>query len=456
MSQRLRTFIRKNYLRSLTMKSKDVTLIARAYSKQPHLFLSEQGRVTWPRIRSWCSSVDRIDLYEELRELADSKPGDYLQAFVDRRLCLHCGTNPVGYRKKLQYCLHCLEIPEVRAFAQQTVGSRISAAKKDPDRILANQKRLFDRTGFAHPMHNPAVKEKVRSTYFNRTGYDNPSYNPAVKKKRRKTQQRNWGASHWLKSASGKASLKKIFKSRFGGHPMKTDAVKLKTKETNAVRYQGGHPLRDPSVASSLEYTNMQRYGVRRVGSNVEFHEKARKTTLQRYGVEFASQSNRVKRKIRRTVLERTGYSHYSKDPEWFAQNSGNRHKRREVEHCGRTLHLQGYEPQALQILSSVYGAERVFASYEQPDRSVKYRFEGRTRTYHPDITVVGRHRSMDFEVKSDYTLFKSLEMNRAKARSSGARTLVVLDRKSLAYKLLPTEWWRLPEETLRQIIASR
>jgi len=456
MSQRLRTFIRKNYLRSLTMKSKDVTLIARTYSKQPHLFLSEQGRVTWPRIRSWCSSVDRIDLYEELRELADSKPGDYLQAFVDRRLCLHCGTHPVGYRKKLQYCLHCLELPEVKASARQVVRDRISSTKRDPARVEANQKRLFDRTGFAHPMHNPTVREKVRSTYFDRTGYDNPSYNPEVKKKRRKTQQLNWGASHWLKSASGKASLKKIFKNRFGGHPMKTDAVKSKTKETNAVRYQGGHPLRDPTIKANREDAFLRRYGVRNPAQCPTSKLKSRRTSLERYGVEFPVQSERVKRKTRKTILERTGYSHYSKDPEWFAQNSGNRHKRREVEHCGRTLHLQGYEPQALQILSSVYGAERVFASYEQPDRSVKYRFEGRTRTYHPDLTVVGRHQSMDFEVKSDYTLFKSLEMNRAKAKSSGARTLVVLDRKSLSYKLLPTDWWRLPEETLRQIIASR
>jgi len=233
---------------------------------------------------------------------------------------------------------------------------------------------------------------------------------------------------------------------------MQDPEVKAKCKETWSSNFEGGHPLRDPKVKAQLADTCMERYGVPNPLLNKAVRDKAIETNLRNAGVPYSWQIPSVKAQIKKTNLARYGYTHPSKNPEHFA--SVQKFKQRTfISDDGRTFQLMGYEPEAFQLLASIYGSRKVKPHSEKPV-ALNYRLSGKDRVFHPDFSV----GNLPFEVKSEYTLFADFNRNRAKSKHNPEVRFLVIWKlsDSFEYLLLPLNWHLLSKSALKKRLLNR
>lgn len=175
----------------------------------------------------------------------------------------------------------------------------------------------------------------------------------------------------------GKFQATGKFKCVKCGHVWKANANNVKRGSgcpTCAVlRRSENAPLKRPEIRAKFERTMMRKYGVRHALQNRDLFDKA-----------FSR-----------------GYRHYD-------YQLGN-----------RKIRVQGYEPYALDWLITEAGIspKNIYAGRGSSVPTVKYKFRGKTHTYHPDIYL--DNRNMLIEVKSWYTYKCSYELNRTKRRAA-------------------------------------
>jgi hypothetical protein len=123
-----------------------------------------------------------------------------------------------------------------------------------------------------------------------------------------------------------------------------------------------------------------------------KFAKKRKRTMLQRYGVEYALQN--------KELFEKNVTTAYG----WKSYQLGK-----------RTVHVQGYESQALDwLLAKNVKPSHIVCGRGADIPQIRYTFQGvRGLKYFPDIWIPRLNRLV--EVKSDYTLIASLERNLAK-----------------------------------------
>lgn len=135
--------------------------------------------------------------------------------------------------------------------------------------------------------------------------------------------------------------------------------------------------------------------------------------------------------------------------------HSVTRYKRKVVK-VGQTEHsLQGFEPQALELLVG-YGAniDKIISDIAQGKPTVKYKCRGKERTYIPDFYYTPKNRII--EVKSIWTLglkkHSEFVTNVAKAKAcvrAGYDFTLLLLRKNGERIKLPKEWYNYPRKEL-------
>jgi len=176
-----------------------------------------------------------------------------------------------------------------------------------------------------------------------------------------------------------------------------------------------------PNVAK-IKRTNLEKYGVEVPIQSKEIRSRVEATNLERYGVVNPSMSGSISQKIAFTHRERSseevrqsntkrGKTNLEKyGTEWPNQNTtvqGSKKffKRRQFTlPSGRSLSLQGYEPEVLQDLlnQGVHETEFEFDRKKHPEIWYSNPVTGRLSRYFPDFFLPGRNWIV--EAKSPWT----------------------------------------------------
>lgn len=230
-----------------------------------------------------------------------------------------------------------------------------------------------------------------------------------------------------------KQTVRDSFIEKYGtDNPMKNSQVKEKVKLTNLERYGCDNPAQNTDVKSRMKATNLERYGVGNIFSKEspqrdQMREKAQATCLERFGVEHSFSSPSVIEKRRQTWLKNYGESHPHKCQEvrdkycaTVQQNWGTSHPMQNAEildknvknakkskkfvfPSGKEIMVQGYEPQALEILLQEGIQESQILNLRVDMPNIWYlNTNGKKCRYYPDFYIPDMN--LIVEVKSVYT----------------------------------------------------
>ena len=225
---------------------------------------------------------------------------------------------------------------------------------------------------------------------------------------------------------------------------------KARFKKTSLERYGVEYPYQSQEVQQRYKKTMMQRYGVESPSQMEGFQDKYTKAMKERYGECYTLQRNDIRdkavelskskntrSKIDKTNLERYGVVNPYNIPYVRERNltPESQTKRMDslrsgmkgysmklvTDRFGVEHKVQGYEHKAINYFSDMRNRRvRGIKSITSTTRDVpryRYRHEGKTKNYYPDLLVVSTKMTYVVEVKSRFTLNADKVMNIKKFR---------------------------------------
>lgn len=217
----------------------------------------------------------------------------------------------------------------------------------EENRRLECQKKY----GTDFPTQNEEIKAKAKATCVERYDCENPGQNPEIKEK-----------------------IKATHKELYGGHPMKTEAVKEKQKAVMIDKHGVDNPMKSKEVQDKQKATCKERYGKENPMQVPEFQKKAH------------------------LAFKTKEYTFPS----------------------GRTAEVQGYEALALDLLLERYPEEVIEPECDGKVPVIDFFFEENWCRFFPDIAISGTNRII--EVKSTYWWEEAEERNIAKLHACAAQ----------------------------------
>lgn len=159
-------------------------------------------------------------------------------------------------------------------------------------------------------------------------------------------------------------------------------------KQTFIKRYGTEHPSQNLEVRNRTRQTNLNRYGIENPLKNPEFIEKYKKTNLKRYGTEYPAQNPEIAEKQLKNAFKGKEYIFPS----------------------GKEIHIQGYEPFALNRLltEEQINEEDIITSRADVPEIWWIDSQGKSHRYYVDIFIPSQNRCI--EVKSQWTFDKHKE----------------------------------------------
>lgn len=139
---------------------------------------------------------------------------------------------------------------------------------------------------------------------------------------------------------------------------------------------------------------------------------------IEKYGSKRAFYAMQRRRK-KVTMLKRYGVEHALQNKDSFDKMVTSSWRRKEYKLGKRTVTVQGYEPQALDwlIKNTYIKPEEIKCGRDKEVPVIPYKWEGKSRSYHPDIFVP--RLNLVIEVKAVRTYVSDLGRNLEKARST-------------------------------------
>jgi len=238
-------------------------------------------------------------------------------------------------------------------------------------------------------------RNKAKITCMKNYGVEHPSQSQSIKDKKKQTCITKYGVEHHLESLD----------------------IRRKITETNLERYGAEMPFANEQVKQKIKETNLEKYGTEHPTQSEEIIEKRKKVWVEKYGVENPMHLQLFVDKGKMTNLERYGVENPMQCPEIFQKcQSSNRSSKYKLKDyampSGEIIRVQGYEPQALDILLESYNEDEIVVKdNETPD--IWYMLDGVKHRYYPDIYIP--KDNLIIEVKSQYTYEANLKKNLAK-----------------------------------------
>lgn len=168
-------------------------------------------------------------------------------------------------------------------------------------------------------------------------------------------------------------------------------------------RYGVDHALCLSEFRDKFKETCLDRYGVDHAMQSDEIKRRQIDGNIRKYGVENYMQSEEGKEKFRNAILEKYGVSHPMQVAEIAAKQQKSAFKRKEfIMPSGRVIYVQGYEPQALNLLLEKYEEGDLVTEKVEIEKYVGkiwYKQSEKLHRYYPDIFV--RSENLVVEVKS-------------------------------------------------------
>jgi hypothetical protein len=177
---------------------------------------------------------------------------------------------------------------------------------------------------------------------------------------------------------ASKYGVKNLFQSEY---------IKNKIKKTNLIKYGFESAMKNPEVLKKIKNTKKERYG----NENYVNMDKVRKTMLSRYNVEHPSHFPDYERRWQKGCKKKKEYQLPS----------------------GQKIFLQGYEPQALNILLEKYKESDIDVS---KTKNIFYKMDNKKHIFWPDFYLKSENKFI--EVKSKFTYERWKLVNELKMKS--------------------------------------
>lgn len=203
-------------------------------------------------------------------------------------------------------------------------------------------------------------------------------------------------------------------------HPQKSKVIREKTKATCLEKYGVENTFQHPEFKQKIKDTFMEQHGVTSPMHVPEFIEKQKQTMITNYGVGNAMQNPEVRARASQTCMDRYGVDNPQKVPEFYDKAQNAFKKKDFTFPSGRIIRVQGYEPQALDILVQTYDENQIIADSRENIPVITYDFEGKSCKFYPDVFIP--HKNKIIEVKSTYTYLSYEEKNQAKIAATTAQ----------------------------------
>lgn len=340
------------------------------------------------------------------------------------RKCLNCDsparfmTTGIGYSDCCsQKCSHKANAIKIQHTLMQRYG--ISHALQNPeflqkskdtcmnnhmvDNIFKNKSyirlKTFEKYGYENIFQNTTyIKQKFREKY----GVDNPSQLPDAVEKSKKTCLERYGTEYSFQSENNKNKTIETNIKKYGFPvAMQSQHIKDKVKATCLTIYGVDNAMKDPQIREKIYNTNIERYGVPFLLQSDKHKVIMGDTMESRYGKRFSMQIPHIREKAIQTSIKNFGCEHPMQNHDFYS--SMNIYKSKEyILPSGRKIKLQGYEPQALDILLKMYDESDIKVSrIEMP--KIWYFKNETMHKYYPDFYIP--RDNLIIEVKSEWTM---------------------------------------------------
>jgi hypothetical protein len=235
---------------------------------------------------------------------------------------------------------------------------------------------------------------------------------------------------------------------------------KIKTKKTNLIKYGCENVFQNESIKNKSKIKKIEKYGVSNYTNRKKCAEtlvkksdlekeiiknKKEQTCLKNYGVSNPSQSEKIKKKKEITSLKNNGCKYIMQSDfgklnfnkamrkNWgvdFPNQSSDLFEKSQI----NSKKIKFHEKTGLYYRAS-YEAHFLDYCFEnninlEKPKSIKYKFEDKKRTYHPDFFL--KEKNLIIEIKSTYTYNKDLNKNIAKKKAClehGFNFIFVIDK---------------------------
>ncbi len=196
-----------------------------------------------------------------------------------------------------------------------------------------------------------------------------------------------------------------------------SDIIKEKKKQTTLKNYNVGHNSQSDIIKEKKKQTTLKNYGVENPQQVKDILDKTSQTRLEKTGYAYPLQNPKIREKAIQTNIMRFGYANVIHNPVIFEKAQTNAFKRKEYKwKTGEISIVQGYEPIVLKELEdSGYTYEKVITGASRIP-TIPYIFENTQHLYFPDIFIPSEN--LIIEVKSEYTLNKEFDRNKAKFKA--------------------------------------
>jgi hypothetical protein len=195
---------------------------------------------------------------------------------------------------------------------------------------------------------------------------------------------------------------------------MHTVEGRTRVKQTLVARYGVEYVGQIPGLVEKRERSALRLYGVKSISQLADQKAKVRQTCITRYGGPGPSSSPAVRDKIRCTLLRRYGVEHALQFPGFLTKQIRSSYTYKTVTlPSGRTVALQGYEPQVLSKLFDNGMVEHDFEFDKTKWPVLTYQTDGATHRYTPDFFVP--RLNWVLEVKSPWSFKLHVQRNLAK-----------------------------------------
>jgi hypothetical protein len=266
-------------------------------------------------------------------------------------------------------------------------------------------RQLCDVSGaFCEKCTKRKFREKFVKTSLERFGTESPLQNKDILQKVRKTNKERYGDECLLKLDFIKEKIEQTNLKNLGTkNPFQNKEVQIKAQNTKIQIYGVKAPLQNKDIKHKMEETNILRYGSKNVFQNEEIKEKSRQTLIKNTGFNHNSKTPEFKEKFKQTMLQNYGVTHNMHVPEIAEKCSKSAYKRKEiVKSNGEIIYLQGFEPQAYEILLKSYNEDEIITDNKLTPEIWWYDSIIKYHRYYPDFYIP--KDNLIIEIKSERT----------------------------------------------------
>lgn len=196
-----------------------------------------------------------------------------------------------------------------------------------------------------------------------------------------------------------------------GNNSFQRSIVKIKETKLNNIDDDGNNSFQRSNLKLRKLWRNYSNEKIK------EIHKKIKETKLSSIDENGNNSFQRSTIKNKETCIKKYGVSHTSQVPAIADKILKNCYKSKEYKlPSGKIIKLQGYEPQALNILLETFNEDDILTDRKDMPEIWYYTDDGKKHRYYPDMYI--QKENLIIEVKSNWTYKKYLDINLLKEKA--------------------------------------